>query len=59
MIPEEYKNWKAKAKKRKKDEGLIKDRECATCEKWLECPGKERGINCLNYKEREKDNGMR
>ena len=39
----------------KKEEPLIKDRECVSCTKLFDCKGKRRGIQCLNYEERKRD----
>lgn len=34
---------------------LIKDKECARCDKWLDCKGKPPKTFCINFQER-KDN---
>ena len=34
----------------------MKDRECLTCEKVIDCPGKREGVKeCLFYKPRKKE----
>lgn len=47
MIEERFKDWKKK--KPKPDGKLVKDEECARCKRWMECTGKERGMNCLAF----------
>ena len=37
------------------DVKLIRDRECATCERLFDCNGKPSKNPCVNYKERKKD----
>lgn len=50
MILEGYENYKEKKPRKPK---IVKDQECATCEDWLTCPGKPKGVKCVNYKERK------
>lgn len=41
-------------KQEKKTDGLHKDRECISCEKFFDCSGKPKGTNCMFFKERKK-----
>lgn len=55
MIAEEYRNCMQKAPKKDFNK-IVKDFECATCAKWLDCEGHPKGVNYLNYTERKKEN---
>lgn len=44
---------KERKPKEPQEDKLIKNMECATCKKWLECSGKPRSVEkCVNYIER-------
>lgn len=61
MIDEQFKDcFEKKHKTRDKPDSdntkLIKDQECATCNNWTDCKGKQRGTLCINYQKRLPNN---
>lgn len=54
MDAETRKKYFSKAPKKDYDK-LVKDFECAKCTKWLDCKGKIRNSQCINFEERKQN----